>query len=139
MIITTYSQQFNPYQNDILGSYQYGMPSTPYMPQYQQQQNAVSNTNVDWIYVNGVDGAKNQIVQPGHIRWMMDNNQPIIYVKAVDTMGSVTLKCFNIFEFDPNATVSKEKTVEYATKEEVDKIKEILSRLQNELGGMPDA
>ena len=35
--------------------------------------------NVDWIRVSGIDGAKNQIVQPGQTVWMMDNNEPYFY------------------------------------------------------------
>ena len=55
---------------------------------YQMQQ--TSAANVTWIYVNGWDGARNQIVQPGQTAWMMDNNDPVIYIKAVDSMGSAT-------------------------------------------------
>lgn len=59
----------------------------------QQQSNG---QNVNWIYVSGVDGAKNQIVQPGQTAWMMDNNDPYFYVKSVDGVGSST---FRIFQF----------------------------------------
>ena len=44
--------------------------------QYPNQipaQPAIPTQNVNWIYVAGVDGAKNQIVQPGNTAWMMDN------------------------------------------------------------------
>lgn len=44
--------------------------------------------NVNWIRVNGVEGAKNQIVQPNETVWMMDNNLPYIYAKAVDKFGT---------------------------------------------------
>lgn len=61
-----------------------------------QTQSQAPSQNVNWIYVSGVDGAKNQIVQPGQTAWMMDNNDPYFYVKSVDNVGSAT---FRIFQF----------------------------------------
>lgn len=43
-----------------------------YSGQPQQEQNPTSNVN--WIQVAGIEGARNQIVQHGHTAWMMDNN-----------------------------------------------------------------
>ena len=76
------------------------MPYTPYMSQdaymqdqmalrqridnlsqAQQQYKAQPQPNVNWIQVAGIDGARNQIVQPGTTAWMMDNNAPYFYVK----------------------------------------------------------
>ena len=54
--------------------------------------------NVNWIQVAGLEGARNQIVQPGQTAWMMDNNSPMFYVKSVDGMGSATLKAFTFKE-----------------------------------------
>lgn len=62
----------------------------------QATQQQSPGQNVNWIYVSGVDGAKNQIVQPGQTAWMMDNNDPYFYVKSVDGVGSST---FRIFQF----------------------------------------
>lgn len=60
--------------------------------------------NVNWIYVSGVDGAKNQIVQPGQTAWMMDNNEPYFYVKSVDGVGSSTFRIFQFAEVQDVAT-----------------------------------
>lgn len=65
--------------------------------------------NVNWIYVSGVDGAKNQIVQPGQTAWMMDNNEPYFYVKSVDGVGSST---FRIFQFAEVQDVMPEQTAQ---------------------------
>lgn len=62
--------------------------------------------NVNWIQVSGIEGAKNQIVQPGQTAWMMDNNQPYFYVKSVDGVGSST---FRIFQFAEVSDVSAEQ------------------------------
>ena len=59
-----------PYQmqQPVIPSY-FNTNYAPPMPQMQQ----TSAANVTWIYVNGWDGARNQIVQPGQTAWMMDN------------------------------------------------------------------
>ena len=82
----------------------------------QNQQNNYQNTqttaqlqptqNVNWVYVSGIDGAKNQIVQPGQTVWMMDNNEPYFYVKAVDGVGSSSLR---IFQFSEAQEVEQEQ------------------------------
>lgn len=54
--------------------------------------------NVDWIYVAGIEIAKNQIVQPGCEAWMMDNNNPYIYYKSVSKVGSPEFHAFFIQE-----------------------------------------
>lgn len=75
----------------------------------QAAQQQSSGQNVNWIYVSGVDGAKNQIVQPGQTAWMMDNNDPYFYVKEVDSVGSST---FRIFQFAEVQDVVTEQTTQ---------------------------
>lgn len=69
----------------------------------QSQQMQAPTSNVNWIQVAGIEGARNQIVQPGHTAWMMDNNSPVFYVKSVDGMGSATFKVFQFSEISPEA------------------------------------
>ena len=69
----------------------------------QSQQMQAPTSNVNWIQVAGIEGARNQIVQPGHTAWMMDNNSPIFYVKSVDGMGSATFNVFKFAEIAPEA------------------------------------
>lgn len=75
----------------------------------QAAQQQSPGQNVNWIYVSGVDGAKNQIVQPGQTAWMMDNNEPYFYVKSVDGVGSST---FRIFQFAEVQDVATEQTAQ---------------------------
>lgn len=75
----------------------------------QAPQQQSSSQNVNWIYVSGVDGAKNQIVQPGQTAWMMDNNEPYFYVKSVDGVGSST---FRIFQFSEVQEVAPEQATQ---------------------------
>lgn len=75
----------------------------------QPAQQQAPSQNVNWIYVSGVDGAKNQIVQPGQTAWMMDNNEPYFYVKSVDSVGS---SAFRIFQFAEVQEVTPEQTAQ---------------------------
>lgn len=67
------------------------------------QQSQPPSQNVNWIQVSGIDGAKNQIVQPGQTAWMMDNNAPYFYVKSVDGVGSSTFRIFQFAEVQEDA------------------------------------
>ena len=108
------------------------------MPGQQTQQAAQSN--VTWVYVNGVQGARDHIVQPGQTAWMMDNNEPVIYVKAVDSMGTATLKSFRLMEITPEAQqVAPTPSVDmsqYATRAEVEAVSAKVDKLLSEMGGL---
>jgi len=105
---------------------------------YDQQQGGSwgrQSQNVNWIYVSGVDGAKNQIVQPGQTAWMMDNNEPYFYVKSVDNVGSST---FRIFQFAEVQEIQPEQAVQpqidlsqYVQRDEFDALKAQLEQLTN--------
>lgn len=100
------------------------------------QQSQSSGQNVNWIYVSGIDGAKNQIVQPGQTAWMMDNNDPYFYVKSVDGVGSST---FRIFQFTEVQDVSSEPQAqpqidmsEYVQRSEFEQLKNRFDQLTNQ-------
>lgn len=101
----------------------------------QSTQQQTTSQNVNWIYVSGVDGAKNQIVQPGQTAWMMDNNEPYFYVKSVDGVGSST---FRIFQFAEVQEVVPEQSVQpqidmsqYVQRGEFDALKAQLEQFTN--------
>lgn len=120
--------------------------NTNYMPQQMQpiqqpvQQTNSAQTNVSWIYVNGLQGARDHIVQPGQTAWMMDNNDPMIHVKAVDSMGTATLKSFRLIEIDPQQTQQQTApqidVSQFATKDEIKAVSDKLTQLENALGGI---
>ena len=96
-------------------------------------------TNVSWIYVNGVQGARDHIVQPGQTAWMMDNNDPVIHVKAVDNMGSATLKSFLLTEINAAQQTKTQQPVDmsqYVTKADLQAVAEKLAKLEEEIGGL---
>lgn len=117
----------------------YMPPSAPQM----QLQSSAPQSNVSWIYVNGAQGAREHIVQPGQTAWMMDNNDPVIHVKAVDSMGTATLKSFQLVEIDPQqqaqtqaAPAPQIDVSQFATKDEIKAVSDKLSQLENALGGI---
>lgn len=91
----------------------------------QAVQQQSSGQNVNWIYVSGVDGAKNQIVQPGQTAWMMDNNDPYFYVKSVDGVGSSTFRIFQFAEVQEVAEQPEQKIdmSQYVQRGEFDALK----------------
>lgn len=120
---------FNPYA-----------PSAPYYPNVQPQQ----TNNVNWVYVNGIEGARNQIVQPNQVVWMMDNNDPRIYVKAVDSMGTATLKAFTLEEIDPNVSAAcanvpaafANAAGAYVTRNDLSALEARIANIEKEIGGI---
>ena len=109
-------QSFYNQQNNSWGQQSAQAPAQP-----------ASTQNVNWIQVSGIEGAKNQIVQPGQTAWMMDNNQPYFYVKSVDNVGSST---FRIFRFAEVADVAPEQAAQpqidpsqYVQRDEFDELK----------------
>ena len=136
---------YGPYPNAVPGStasMMSQMPSMPYLPNYgqmQPQQPQVSpQQNVNWIYVNGIQGAREHIVQPGQTAWLMDNNAPVIYVKAVDAVGTSSLRAFQLMEVAPEqpAQATVQPAEQYATREEVAAISQRLEKVIAEIGGL---
>lgn len=92
-----YAQKKANLMQNFIGQPQMGSWGQQNAPTQQTAQ-PTQNQNVDWIHVSGIEGAKNQIVQPGQIAWMMDNNGPYIYVKSVNKFGSPEFRAFFIQE-----------------------------------------
>ena len=134
--MNNYLNPMNPYQmqpNYFNANYQ-----PPQMQNYGAQ---ARQSNVDWVYVNGLQGAREQIVQPGCTAWMMDNNEPMIYYKAVDQMGQPTLKAYRLNELEPQSAVQSQPAPQmdlsmFATREDVAAIGAKVDKLIAEIGGM---
>lgn len=101
----------------------------------QAQPSQPTIQNVNWIQVSGIEGAKNQIVQPGQTAWMMDNNAPYIYVKSVDNLGSCDFHIFNINEVtdavNNQQTQQTIDTSQYVQRDEFEKLKSQLDQFVN--------
>lgn len=92
------------------------------------QNNGVTS-NVTWIQVNGINGAKEHIVQPNQTAWLMDNNDSVFFVKSADNLGVTTLRCYKFYEINANEQV-KENTVNYVLKSDFDNLKSRMEQLE---------
>ena len=137
VLIMAYGYPYNV-QNGPVPSYFNTNYIPPQMQMPQQTQQPAQHTNISWVYVNGVQGARDQIVQPGQTVWMMDNNDPVIHVKAVDGMGTATLKSFQLLELNPQqqAAAAQPDLSQYATRAEVQNLADRLQKFEAELGGL---
>lgn len=98
------------------------------------QQPPAPAQNVNWIQVSGIEGAKNQIVQPGQTAWMMDNNAPYFYVKSVDGVGSSTFRIFQFTEVQEVAPEPAQPQIDpsqYVQRVEFDELKAQFEQLTN--------
>lgn len=132
-------QEYAQRKANLMQSF-YSQPQQPQNNNWNQQ-NAPSaqpapTQNVNWIQVSGIEGAKNQIVQPGQTAWMMDNNQPYFYVKSVDGVGSST---FRIFQFAEVQDVATEQQVQpqidlsrYVQRDEFEQLKNRLEQFTSQ-------
>lgn len=104
-------------------------------PQVQSQQQEPEQTkNVNWIIVNGVQGAKALQIPANATYWLMDSGDSAFYVKETDKFG--TLKTFKGYRFaeipeqelngmlEPQIDMSK-----YVSKAEFDDLKAQLEQL----------
>lgn len=135
--MNNYLNPMNPYQmqpNYFNANYQ--------PPQMQDAYGVNRKSNVEWIYVNGIEGARAQIVQPGCERWMMDNNAARIYYKSVNLAGQPTLIYFNtgdVITDNGNTPAQPAPQMDlsmFATREDVAAIGAKVDKLLAEIGGM---
>lgn len=73
----------------------YGLPN-PYEQRYQQSQNSNPTTNMNFVVVENLQKAKEQIVPYGYTMWMRDSSQPYQYIKSVDSVGTPTFKVLKV-------------------------------------------
>lgn len=141
-----YNQPYNPYQ--AYNAYNPNIYSDR-LAAMQQQFNTTTNTNnnnanpqtnnvqnVNWIQVNGIDGAKDVIVQPNQTSWMMDTNSQKFYIKSSDSLGVSSLKCYQFSEIDLNnqnlkETVAPFDTSCFVTKDEFAALKAKIDTYEN--------
>lgn len=129
-------QDYQQKKNSILQSFLSQQNNSWNTPTATQTTTPITPTqNVNWIQVSGVDGAKNQIVQPGQTAWMMDNNAPYFYVKSVDNVGSCDFRIFQFSEVVADVVAEQPTTQpqidlsQYVQRAEFDELKERLDQL----------
>ncbi len=131
-------QEYMQRRNMLMQSF-YNQQNNGWNQQNVQEQQAAPTQNVDWVYVAGIEGAKNQIVQPGHAVWMMDNNNPYIYHKSVNKVGSPEFHAFFVQEVSESEinqrTIPTEQPQidlsQYVQRGEFEQLKAMIEQLTN--------
>lgn len=111
-------RQYSPYTQGNQGNF----------VNYNQPQNAQPVSNVTWVPVSGIQGARDHIVQPGNTAWLMDNNDTVFYVKASDALGVTTLKAYRFSEVGLDAPAEPQ----YVTREEFEALKKSIEEGKHE-------
>ena len=102
---------FNPYN--------YGQPRQP-----QPQQNV-------YAFVSGLEGAKQYNIPANQSILLMDNAQPMCYLKQANALGQTSLKCFKLVEVkEADLVTPAQPTVEFATKSDLDAIIKRIEKLE---------
>ena len=118
----------DPWQNRMQQRATYG---------YDRQQ---PQPSMQWIRVNGVQGARDVSIPPGGEAWIMDESRPVFYFKQANPMGQTELKAFRFEEISLDGTASGGiDTSNFATKDDLQAIHQRLERLDkfaNEMGGI---
>lgn len=97
---------YNPYQNNF---------------QYQQPQYAV---------VNGIEDAKNYIVNPNCTVFLRDSTSNMCYEKRADSTGKYIMKVYNLVEVEPES--------DYVKKSDLDQLRGEIANLAALIkGGQP--
>ena len=105
-MFSPYPQQYPVYNQSSVQQYQ--QMQAPQQMMSQPQQQTYGN---NFLYVNGLEGAKAYIISPNTSALLMDSDNPTFYIKSANSLGQSALKQFNFSEV-PLGTYSKNATQE---------------------------
>ena len=116
-------------------AYNNGFPMNyqQYYPQYQMPQTQQGNGSPIWC--QGEQAAKSFLTAPNTTVALWDSECQRIYLKSTDASGMPSMKTLEYTILDGQPQPKTNPTVESATKEEVEKMRERLDHLYNELEG----
>ena len=104
----------------------------PQLGQFGQNQYQMpKKDNLEWINVNGIQGARDVQIQANQTAWLMDMNEPIFYVKKADSMGVCTLEAYRFEKINPEQPKMQEQM--FATKDELNTLRSEIRALQDVL------
>ena len=115
---------YNPY-------YQY--PAYPQPPVQPQQQVG------GMIWVQGEAGAKAYSLRPGESAFLMDSEAPMAYLKRTDANGMPSMDYFKLEKITPESAAAPAAAVDYATADDLGKLREELTKLRKMVKAMKDA
>ena len=131
----------NYYNNNGLynNPMQYGQMPTPQMPMYpnyaqmfQPQMNEAEG--VGFIWVQGKEGAKAYPVAPNKTVLLLDSENPYVYKKVADKDGKpIEFKTYKLVEQFEGESSEIPMSIEYATKEDVQKLNNEIAEIKDTL------
>ena len=128
---------YNPYVNPWAAPYQpqmqqpvqqmptQQMPQMPVMPQNHPVQNG-------FVWVDGIEEAKNFYVAPNNAVQLWDKNAPCIYKKSADAAGKPSMQIFDLVERKENTeeTENKASKSDFALKCELLDLEKRVAKLE---------
>ena len=114
------NQYYGDYRNGPFGITTNPVPQRPY------------NNGIIWV--QGYEGAKSYIMQPNSNAILLDSEtEGRFYIKVSDNIGMCSLRIFNFTEVESdnqNGEVIDVKTSQYATKKELNELKQLINSLK---------
>lgn len=129
------NNNYNAYSPTAYSPYNFYSPYNSYLQNTNTQQQQQNDSNVTWIQVNGINGARDVAVQPNQTKWLMDINSQSFFVKSSDSLGVSSLKCYRFEEFDPNLNEKSNTDISdtYVKKDEFDSFKAKIEQLEKSI------
>lgn len=93
-------------------------------PQYGQPQASMSIDRV-----SNLEEAKKYQIYPGSTIYLLDQDEPYIYLKTSDSQGKTSIRAFSLIEVDVNKIVDSK----YITRDDFDSFKQDMYSMMNEL------
>ena len=115
-------------------------PMQPYAPQPQMQIQPQKQTGPIWV--QGEAGAKSFLLAPGETVPLWDSEAQVIYLKSADASGMPSMKVLDYIVRDSSNLPSRTPVSdgpEYATKNEVETIKDKVETIKDNLTHEIDA
>lgn len=127
-----YSSPYGGAQYDYLGGYRNYMPPNPYAQNQalngqnqmvQNMQQPQQTNNIQFALIPSREVAQNATAEKGQTIYMMNQNNPEIYMKAADGFGLQSTRYFKLVEFNPEQEnqqnqQSMQQNVDYIPREE---------------------
>lgn len=118
-------------------AYNYGFPAA-YQPMYQQYPQYQQPNNNGMIWVQGEAGMKAYLVAPNNSVALWDSEAPVLYLKSADATGMPSVKTLDYtIRGDPGPSVSasssESRNTDYATKSEIEALKEQITGLEAQI------
>lgn len=129
------NNNYNAYSPTAYSPYNFYSPYNSYLQNTNTQQQQQNDSNVTWIQVNGINGARDVAVQPNQTKWLMDINSQSFFVKSSDSLGVSSLKCYRFEEIDPNLNEKSNTDINdtYVKKDEFDSFKAKIEQLEKSI------